>query len=185
MTDPNTPEDPSVLAAAGLRELARSLRAPSSAAQIRRLLPDIETAIDRGANHAQVLQTLKDNGIDMPLRTFRNELYQARKKRDKGGRKGGSPTIPGAGATAAPHSVEPVPAALTPPESGVPDKAMTPAQALRNRMAESRKTKDPLAPAPSPRKWDFDPLEQPELTFVDKPTDQVNPQTKDPHGDKR
>jgi hypothetical protein len=89
-----TPEDagPVAAAEAALDRLAARLRPPSIGAQIRRLLPKIEAAIESGATHEQIVQTLQESGIALSLKTFRSALYRARKTAAKGGRKGGSGT---------------------------------------------------------------------------------------------
>ena len=55
-------------------------------------MPKIENAIDAGATHEQILETLRESGIEMTIATFRSALYRAQKKRDREqiGRQGGS-----------------------------------------------------------------------------------------------
>ena len=81
---------PVAAAEAALDRLAERLRAPSIGAQIRRLLPKIETAIESGATHEQIVETLRESGIDISLLTFRSAFYRARAKAAKDGRKGES-----------------------------------------------------------------------------------------------
>ena len=75
---------PVAAAEAALDRLAARLAAPSIGAQIRRLLPKIEAAIESGASHEQIVETLRESGIDISLATFRSALYRARKKAAKG-----------------------------------------------------------------------------------------------------
>ena len=84
-----TPEDagPVAAAEAALDRLAARLRAPSIGAQIRRLLPKIEAAMESGASHEQIVETLQESGINLTLATFRSALYRARKRAAKGSRK--------------------------------------------------------------------------------------------------
>ena len=83
---PTSPEEESPVAAAeaALDRLAARLAPPSVGAQIRRLLPKIETAIESGASHMQIVETLRESGIEISLATFRSALYRARKKAAKG-----------------------------------------------------------------------------------------------------
>ena len=81
---------PVAAAEAALDRLAARLRAPSIGAQIRRLLPKIETAIESGATHEQIVETLRESGIDISLLTFRSAFYRARAKAAKDSRKGES-----------------------------------------------------------------------------------------------
>ena len=107
-----TPEDASPVAAAeaALDRLAARLRAPSIGAQIRRLLPKIEAAMESGASHEQIVETLQESGINLTLATFRSALYRARKRAAKGSRKedagGGTKTAatPVSSATPAPRN---------------------------------------------------------------------------------
>jgi hypothetical protein len=80
-----TPEDagPVAAAEAALDRLAARLRAPSIGAQIRRLLPKIEAAMESGASHEQIVATLQESGINLTLATFRSALYRARKRAAK------------------------------------------------------------------------------------------------------
>jgi hypothetical protein len=95
---PTTPAPSADLEAAeaALDRLAQRLAPPSIGAQIRRLLPKIEAAMAAGASHEQIVQTLRETGIDVSMNTFRSALYRARKKAQKCGRKkesagGGAP----------------------------------------------------------------------------------------------
>lgn len=93
MTPPG--DDGSVAAAeAALDRLAARLAEKSIGAQIRRLLPKIEAAIESGATHEEIVATLSESGIPMSLATFRSVLYRARKRPARGqgggGRKGSS-----------------------------------------------------------------------------------------------
>jgi len=125
-------------AEAALDRLAARLVPPSIGAQIRRLLPKIEAAIDSGASHEQIVETLRESGIDISLATFRSALYRARKRAVKGGRRGGA----GSGAKAD-------------TSAGKPPKA-------------APETRDPLAVPQGPKSFDWDPTARPEVTFINK-----------------
>jgi hypothetical protein len=85
------PQPGSVAAAeAALDRLAARLRPPSIGAQIRRLLPKIEATIASGASHEQIVETLRESGTELSLKTFRSALYRARKRAQRGGRKEGA-----------------------------------------------------------------------------------------------
>lgn len=109
-----TPEDagPVAAAEAALDRLAARLRTPSIGAQIRRLLPKIEAAIESGASHEQIVATLQESGINLTLATFRSALYRARKRAAKGSRKkdsgGGTKTAAEKVPTATPEPRDPL-----------------------------------------------------------------------------
>ncbi len=86
---PTTPEQPTGLEAAeaALDRLATKLAPPSIGAQIRRLLPKINAAMAAGASHEQIVQTLRETGIEVSMNTFRSALYRARKRAQKDSRK--------------------------------------------------------------------------------------------------
>lgn len=153
--------DGSVAAAeAALDRLAARLAEQSIGAQIRRLLPKIEKAIESGATHEEIVATLGESGIPMSLATFRSALYRARKRaaRSQGGgsrkgslgAKGGGVSTPGA---------DPAPdGARTGAGEPGPEASPTGKQAAR----------DPLAVPPRPRSFEWDPTKRPVVTFVSK-----------------
>ena len=151
MTDHPTPppEEPSPVAAAeaALERLAARLRTPSLGAQIRRLLPKIEAAIASGATHEQIVETLRESGIEISLLTFRSALYRARAKaakdRGKGETGGATPTRKAAGKAA---------------------KGGT--------APEDPPARDPLALPQRPKSFDWDPTERPNITFINKDEDE-------------
>lgn len=60
----------------------------SLTARIDDVLDDIEKAISSGVGHEEIIIILNDNGFDLTLRSFRDSIYRARKKRaDKGSEK--------------------------------------------------------------------------------------------------
>jgi hypothetical protein len=134
---------PVAAAVAALDRLAERLRAPSIGAQIRRLLPKIETAIESGATHEQIVETLRESGIDISLLTFRSAFYRARAKAAKDSRKG---------------------------ESGGGPKARTAAGKAPKATAETGKppARDPLAVPNGPKSFEWDPTARPEVTFINK-----------------
>ena len=73
-TDSPEETSPVEAAEAALDRLAAKLAPPSIGAQIRRLLPKIENAIEAGATHEQILETLRESGIEMTIATFRSAL---------------------------------------------------------------------------------------------------------------
>jgi hypothetical protein len=139
------PEEVGPVAAAGaaLDRLAERLRAPSIGAQIRRLLPKIETAIESGATHEQIVETLRESGIDISLLTFRSAFYRARAKAAKDSRKG---------------------------ESGGGPKTRTAVGKAPKATAETGKppARDPLAVPKGPKSFEWDPTARPEVTFINK-----------------
>jgi hypothetical protein len=150
---PVTPDDPSAVQAAeaALDRLAQRLTPPSIGAQIRRLLPKIETAVQAGATHEQIVHTLQETGIDVSLNTFRSALYRARKKAARDSRKeryagGGSADDEG---TSGPTTTA---CAAMAPEG-------------------PHRTRDPLAVPEKPRAFDWDPTERPNITFINEDED--------------
>lgn len=136
------PEEPSPVAAAeaALERLAARLRTPSIGAQIRRLLPKIEAAIASGATHEQIVETLRESGIEISLLTFRSALYRARAKAAKDPGKGQT-----GGATPTRTAAGKAPEATV--ETGTPPR-------------------DPLALPQRPKSFDWDPTARPEVTFI-------------------
>jgi hypothetical protein len=132
-------------AEAALDRLASKLAPPSIGAQIRRLLPKIETAFEAGATHEQILETLRESGIKMTLATFRSALYRARKKRgrdEQGSRK---------------KNIE---------NGQSPEATHVPGQ--RSDKGAEGKQRNPLAIPPRPKTFEWDPTERPKVTFVTK-----------------
>lgn len=153
--------DGSVAAAeAALDRLAARLAEKSIGAQIRRLLPKIEAAIESGATHEEIVATLGESGIPMSLATFRSALYRARKRSTRGrggGSRKGSPGAKDGGVSAS--GVEPAPdGART--GAGEPSPESSP--------ASKQAARDPLAVPPGPRSFDWDPTARPVVTFVSK-----------------
>ena len=134
---------PVAAAEAALDRLAERLRAPSIGAQIRRLLPKIETAIESGATHEQIVETLRESGIDISLLTFRSAFYRARAKAAKDSRKGES-----AGGAKTRTAAGKAPKATV--EAGKPP------------------ARDPLAVPKGPKSFEWDPTARPEVTFINK-----------------
>lgn len=133
---------PVAAAEAALDRLAARLAPPSIGAQIRRLLPKIEAAIDSGASHEQIVETLRESGIDISLATFRSALYRARKKATKSQGGGSGKGGPGSGGKAEASAGE------------------TPGPAPEKR--------DPLAVPKRPKSFDWDPTARPDVTFIKK-----------------
>ena len=129
-------------AEAALDRLAARLRPPSISAQIRRLLPKIEAAIEAGATHEQIVETLRKSGIDISLNTFRSTLYRARKKVSKASR-------------------------TKNPESGKRHQ-----ESASNTAEPAPGERDPLALPEKPKAFDWDPTERPKITFINKDDDE-------------
>ena len=146
--NPTTPEPTTGMEAAeaALDRLATKLAPPSIGAQIRRLLPKINAAMAAGASHEQIVQTLRETGIELSMNTFRSALYRARKKAARGqgggsgkeGRGSGARADASAGETAGP----------------APEK------------------RDPLAVPQKPKSFDWDPTERPNITFINQDDDE-------------
>ena len=144
MTDhkASPPEEagPVAAAEAALERLAARLRTPSIGAQVRRLLPKIEAAIERGATHEQVVETLRESGIEISLLTFRSALYRARAKAAK---------HPGKGQT-----------------GGATQATTAAGKAPKTEETDNPPARDPLALPQRPKSFDWDPTARPEVTFI-------------------
>jgi hypothetical protein len=159
------PEDGSSVAAAeaALDRLAARLAEQSIGAQIRRLLPKIEKAIESGATHEEIVATLGESGISMSLATFRSALYRARKRaaRDQGGsRKGSSKAKGGAGAESGTGAAVEPGGGQASKDAGDPDPV--------SGASGKQSARDPLAVPPRPRSFEWDPTKRPVVTFVSK-----------------
>jgi hypothetical protein len=155
---PTTPAPAADLeaAAAALDRLAQRLAPPTVGAQIRRLLPKIEAAMAAGASHEQIVQTLRETGIDVSMNTFRSALYRARRKarkeeREKEGKDSRKKESAGGGAPGGPASDPPARedcAALSP--------------------GREERARDPLAVPERPRSFEWDPTARPNITFINR-----------------
>jgi hypothetical protein len=75
--DDDNGRDPASVA---LAQLGADPRSVPVAAQIRRLLPDIEAALERGVRQAHIIETLTAQGLKLTRGQFRTELWRARKR---------------------------------------------------------------------------------------------------------
>jgi len=167
-TDSPEETSPVEAAEAALDRLAAKLAPPSIGAQIRRLLPKIENAIEAGATHEQILETLRESGIEMTIATFRSALYRARKKRDQGqtGRQGGSRERSSGGGSSGDSSQSDGEQRL---------KEASRAEPSAQSGADTRQeTRDPLAVPKRPKSFDWDPTARPEVTFINKDDDKAD-----------
>ena len=139
-------------AEAALDRLATKLAPPSIGAQIRRLVPKINAAMAAGATHEQIVQTLRETGIDVSMNTFRSALYRARKRAQKDSRKEESA---GGGASGGVASGPPAAKASAAVSAG-----------------REEGTRDPLAVPEKPKSFDWDPTERPNITFINKDDDE-------------
>jgi len=181
--DKTVPADaPTPLEAAevALDRLAKKLARPSVQAQIRRLLPKIEQAIEAGATHEQIVETLCESGIELTLATFRSALYRARKKlSDEDGKASGKAGAsgsgaagdgPGAGGRAGPGGIGPAPAASAsrPGAAAARDVSTAGAAGVHPR-------RDPLALPERPPRFQWDPTARPQVTFVSQADSETEP----------
>lgn len=65
--------------ASALRRLANTSPKRSKASHLKTLLPDIEAALAARVPAADILNTLREQGLDISLRTFHGTLYRLRK----------------------------------------------------------------------------------------------------------
>lgn len=66
-------QDPALLALSKLKPAGK-------AARLRQLMPVIETKLNDGVRAADILQALKESGLDLTMGTFRNYVHLYRKK---------------------------------------------------------------------------------------------------------
>ena len=177
--DKTVPADvPTPLEAAevALDRLAKKLARPSVQAQIRRLLPKIEQAIEAGATHEQIVETLCESGIELTLATFRSALYRARKKlSDEDGKASGKAGASGSGAAgdgpgAGGSGIGPTPAASAsrPGAAAARDVSTAGAAGVHPR-------RDPLAMPERPPRFQWDPTARPQVTFVSQADSETEP----------
>lgn len=167
-TDSPEKTSPVEAAEAALDRLAAKLAPPSIGAQIRRLLPKIENAIEAGATHEQILETLRESGIEMTIATFRSALYRARRKRDReqiGRHRGSRERSSGAGSSGD--------ASRSDSEQRL--KGASRAEPGARSGADAQKVaRDPLAVPKPPKSFDWDPTARPEVTFINKDDDKAD-----------
>lgn len=141
MEPPPDDTDPLEPSRTALEALAHSAT-PSKAARIRALLPQIEAAQTAGASNAQIVEKLNRTGLTITLRTFETTLSRVRRER------------------------------LTPPAENEPANRQTAtAEDSRKKDGASappqRRKRSGLDMPESPPKFQWDPLEQPTVTFID------------------
>ncbi|MEA3642138.1 MAG: hypothetical protein VBE63_19675 [Lamprobacter sp.] len=155
-------------AEAALDRLAAKLAPPSIGAQIRRLLPKIENAIEAGATHEQILETLRESGIEMTIATFRSAFYRARSKRNQtqtGRQEGGRERSNGYGS----------PEDLSSSDGEQCLKGASKTERDARSGADVRQaSRDPLAVPKRPKSFDWDPTARPEVTFINKDDDRTD-----------
>ena len=66
-----------------LRALTKRGPDRSDAARLRALIEEVEAALAAGIRRATVLETLREHGISMTLKSFEGTLYRIRKERRK------------------------------------------------------------------------------------------------------
>lgn len=83
MSDAENTHNESILEEArqGLRNLAARPAAPSLAARIRQLLPDIEHARACGVSRSEIVEELRRHGLAVSEKYFATALARARRKR--------------------------------------------------------------------------------------------------------
>ncbi len=90
-----------------LKSLIDAIPGRTVAAKLRRIMPDIDRRVREGIQHEEIIVTLNANGFTLNLNTFRSYLYRYRR--------------------AVQGDRQPVPAAHTVPDGGLPAPAADPA----------------------------------------------------------
>lgn len=117
-----------------------NLSATTKAARLRVLLPLIEAKLAEGVRHAEIIQALKEQGLVLTEKTYRNYLHRQRKQRQA------APS--GAPAVAAPAQA----ASLAPPTTAGVVTPVTSPPSSEGRVGGTR-----------PPTFDFDPRGIPDL----------------------
>lgn len=137
-------------AKAALADAGHAASTRRAAPLVRNLLTEIESAKADGATINEIIESLRSAGFDIKTKTFKTNLYRARKReKTKGSRKENAPAK---GAFIAPRATP-----TTPPAA---------------RLGQPQK-RDPLQLAPSPKRtFDWDPLERlGPMEFIDRKDD--------------
>lgn len=125
--------------ASALRRLASTSPKRSKASHLKTLLPDIEAALAARVPAVEILNTLREQGLDISLRTFHGTLYRLRKI--------ASP--PGSGSKSGAAAARPsAPPPVTASRATAPPEAHKPAPPTTN------------APAPAPAQTRIKTFEQ-------------------------
>ena len=119
--------------ASALRRLASTSPKRSKASHLKSLLPDIEAALAARVPAVDILNTLREQGLDISLRTFHGTLYRLRKTASPPGserKSGAAATRPSAPApVTASRATAPLEAHKpAPPTTDAPAPAPAPAQ---------------------------------------------------------
>ncbi|MFM0671553.1 hypothetical protein [Paraburkholderia sediminicola] len=131
--------------ASALRRLASTSPKRSKASHLKALLPDIEAALAARVPAADILNTLREQGLDISLRTFHGTLYRLRKI--------ASPS--GSGSKSDATATRPsAPAPVTASRATAPLEAHKPAPPTTDAQAQAP------APAPAPAQTRIKTFEQ-------------------------
>jgi len=140
-----------------LRKLATGTANRPDTARLRDIFDEVEAALSAGVTHAAIHEALQTGGFKLTLKSFQSALYRLREERQKGSRKReaqpAQPSTPNQVRRATPTTGVSPASPPAPPPVG--------------------KKRGPLELAPSPKKWEWDPLERPVFEFIDevKPKD--------------
>ena len=149
MMAPKTPENSKEDIRRALRQLAEAPAAPSNTRRIMAVLDEIEGSMAAGASYKEIRDTLAEHGYELSLRAFESALYRARRRKQKeDSRKGGGQTTQ--------HPAQAQARRATPTVGPAPASAPVP------------RKRGPLELAPSPKKFEWDPLERPVIEFIDE-----------------
>ncbi|MBK5125659.1 hypothetical protein IQ288_38215 [Burkholderia sp. R-69980] len=115
--------------ASALRRLASTSPKRSKASHLKTLLPDIEAALAARVPAVDILNTLREQGLDISLRTFHGTLYRLRK----------IASTPGSGSKSGAAAVRPsAPAPVTASQATTPLEAHKPAPPTTDALAPAR-----------------------------------------------
>ena len=134
--------DPSTALGENLDALANRKTTPSKAALIRQHLAQIEAAQTAGATNTEIVEAFRRSGVEISLSTFESTLSRCRKKRGKSTKRDNATKQKTATAEG----------------GGKKEDASAPPQ--------TRKRTGLQMPDPPP-KFHWDPLEEPNITFID------------------
>jgi hypothetical protein len=66
-----------------LKAKIEAIKLTTKAARLRQLMPVIEAKLAEGVRAAEIVETLRNGGLELTMGTFRSYLHQYRAKRDK------------------------------------------------------------------------------------------------------
>lgn len=89
-----------------LKTQIEAIQLSTKAAKLRKLMPSIEAKLAEGVRATEIVETLRNGGLDLTMGTFRNYLHQYRVKHGKTGQR--QVALVGQQLTGTPASAQPM-----------------------------------------------------------------------------